>query len=197
MNDSYTRENDTLVIQRDLTELDVFVKTFLDILKQHCNYLVVSGFVSISTGRTRATEDVDVLVEVPTKELFNHIFSDLISSNFWCFQGDDADDVYRYVEHMQNIRFARINELFPNIELIFIDESKVAQYYEFTHPQTMRIKDFSFKIPPLEFEILYKELVLKGKKDLEDALHLRVLFSDILEKDKFIEIEKIIKEELR
>jgi len=44
---------------------------------------------------------------------------------------------------------------------------------------------------------LYKKIILTEKKDIEDAKHLRTFFSDILNKDKFIEYKKIIKSELR
>ena len=190
----YELKNDTLIINRDLTELDFFVRDFLEILKKHFDYLIVSGFVSISTGRTRATEDVDMLIMKPSKENFEKLFKDLEKNNFWCYQGDHFEEVWDYVDNMQSIRFARKNQMFPNMEVIFIDESKKAKYYEFTHSQKIQIKNFVFKIPPLEFEILYKEIVLAGEKDLQDARHLRTLFNDILNEDKFKECEKIIRE---
>jgi len=80
---------------------------------------------------------------------------------------------------MVSIRFARVKEMYPNIEFIPITPAKKAKYFEFTHPQKMRVQDFEFKVPPIEFEILYKELVLAGDKDLKDAKHLRTLFSDL------------------
>jgi hypothetical protein len=191
----YFLEGDTIVINRGLTELDIFVRDFLDVIKKHCDYLIVSGFVSISTGRTRGTEDVDILIEKTSKEKFKDILADLQEKGFWCYQGDSVDSLYCYVEDMNNIRFARNEEIFPNMEVVFIDESKRAKYYEFNHPQKIRAGNFNFKIPPLEFEILYKELVLAGKKDLEDAKHLRVFFNDILDDGKFEECRKIILED--
>ena len=95
---------------------------------------------------------------------------------------------------MQSIRFAKENRLFPNMEVIFIDKTKKLKYYEFTRPQEIKIKNFEFKIPPIEFEILYKEIILAGKKDIEDAKHLRVFFKDILNEDKFNEYKKVIME---
>ena len=53
MMEGYSLENNTIVVNRELTELDLFVKEFIAILKKHTDYLIVSGFVSISTGRTR------------------------------------------------------------------------------------------------------------------------------------------------
>ena len=188
----YSIKGEMIIIPRELNELDFFVRDFIHILKKHCDYLVVSGFVSISTGVTRGTEDVDILIEKPPREKFTNLFEDLIRNNFWCYQGDSVDSVYPYIEEMQNIRFAKKDNLFPNIEIIFIDESRKAKYYEFSHPQKIKINDFEFKIPPLEFEILYKELVLAGKKDLEDAKHLRTFFSEILDERRFTECRKII-----
>jgi len=189
----YELEGGVIVINRELTELDLFVKDFLKVLKKHSNYLIVSGFVSISTGRPRGTEDVDILVPVLEEEKFKELFLDLQENNFWCYQGDNAKEVYSdYVKEMVNIRFARKDEMFPNMEVVFINETRKAKYYEFTHPQKMKVKDFEFKIPPLEFEILYKEIVLAGEKDMQDAKHLRILFSDILKTEKFKECEDVI-----
>lgn len=197
MNKGYKIEDDAIVINRELTELDFFVKSFISILNKYSDYLIVSGFVSISTGRTRGTEDVDVLAPVMTRNKFKDLFDDLADNSFWCYQGDTSDETYPYIEKMESIRFARINEMFPNIEFVPADRTKKAKFYELTHPQKIRIKDFEFKIPPIEFEILYKEIILGGDKDIADARHLRVFFSEMLQDDKFKEYEPIIRGELK
>ena len=74
-------DKDVIVINRDLTQLDFFVRDFLDILKRHTDYLIVSGFVSISTGRTRGTEDVDVLVPITSKDIFKNMFAEEFKQN--------------------------------------------------------------------------------------------------------------------
>ncbi len=83
--------------------------------------------------------------------------------------------------------------MYPNMEFVPIDKTKKIQYFEFTHPRKLRVRDFEFRIPPLEFEILYKERILGSEKDMEDAEHLRTFFSDILSEDKFKEYGRIIK----
>src|SRR3989338_4628882 len=118
MQKAYTIEGEVIVINRELTELDIFVRRFLDVLKRHSDYLIVSGFVSISTGRARGTEDVDVLVLVMDKQKFTGLFTELKDKGFWCYQGDSSDDVYGYIRKKTSIRFAKVNELFPNIEFI-------------------------------------------------------------------------------
>ncbi len=196
MKRGYLVKEGVIIIQRDLTELDRFVKRFLKVLKRHSDYLIVSGFVSICCGRTRSTEDVDVLVPVMDKARFKGFFKDLQKNSFWCYQGDDAETVYPYVKSLDTIRFALKNELFPNIELVPFDRNKRAKSFEFERPQKIRIKDFEFKIPPIEFEILYKEIVLRSRKDMEDAKHLRTFFSGILDKEKFQEYKHIVRADL-
>ncbi len=193
----YSVKDGVIIIERDLTKLDMFLKDFLNVLKKYSDYLVVSGFVSISTGRTRGTEDIDVLVPIMNKDKFSILFRDMQKNGFWCYQGDTAEEAYLYVKNMNSIRFARTNEIFPNIEFIPINEEREAKYFEFTHPQRIKVKSFEFKIPPVEFEILYKEIILKGKKDIADARHLRTFFSEIIKKEKFKEYEDIIRGELK
>jgi len=196
-NKAYSVENSTIIINRELTKLDMFVKEFLDVLKRHSDYLIVSGFVSISTGRTRGTEDIDILAQKLNKIKFALLLEDLFKNKFWCYQGDTIDEVWRYIENGDNIRFAKEGEMFPNVEFISVDKSRPAKYFEFTHPQKIKIQDFEFKIPPIEFEILYKEIILAGKKDIEDAKHLRTFFSGIIKTERFKEYEPIIKKELK
>ncbi|MEK6850770.1 MAG: hypothetical protein AABX85_04300 [Nanoarchaeota archaeon] len=197
MGKGYTINGDTIIINRELTTLDLFVKEFIDVLKKYSDYLVVSGFVSISSGRTRGTEDVDILFPITDKKSFSSLFLALKKKGFWCYQGEDAETAYSCIENFSNIRFAKEDEIFPNIELVPINEKRKAKYFEFTHPQKIRIDGFEFKIPPLEFEILYKEIVLAGQKDKADALHLRAFFADIINEKKFKEYEPIIRTELK
>ena len=189
---AYSIEGDVIVLHRELTELDRFVKQFLDVLKKHSDYLIVSGYVSIATGRTRGTEDVDVLVPLISYDTFKEMFADTLKNGFWCYQGDTATEIYEYIKDKQRPRFARLNEMFPNIEFITIDETDNLQFFEFKNPQTMRVDDFEFKVPPIEFEILYKEQILRSPKDIADARHLRTLFSDFITEAKFKIFEHII-----
>lgn len=187
MPQAYTFDGKTLTIRRQLTPLDLFVKDFLTLLKRHAEYVVVSGFVSIATGRTRGTEDVDVIVPLMNERQFGAFFHDVITNGFWCYQGDTPNIVYPYIKEFLSVRFARKNEMFPNIEFISFNATKKEKVREFNDRILLKVRDFTLNIPPLEFEIIYKEKVLGSKKDKEDASHLRALFSDILENDKFKE----------
>jgi len=89
----YVIENGTIVIQRKLTQLDEFVQKFVRILEKHSDYLIVSGYVSISTGRTRGTEDVDIIFPVAARENFRNLFEALTENGFWCYQRQLADGI--------------------------------------------------------------------------------------------------------
>jgi hypothetical protein len=191
----YFLDNKTIVINREMTELDLFLKKFLEVIKKYSSYLVVSGFVSISSGRTRGTEDIDVLIPMPEKEEFCEMFNDLIKNGFWCYQSEGYESAYEYVERLESIRFAKKDEMFPNIEFIPINETKKAKFLEFSHPQKIKINKFEFLIPPIEFEIMYKETALGSEKDIDDAKHLREFFSDIIDESKLKEYKKVIQEE--
>ena len=192
----YSLDNETIVIDRELTELDIFVRDFLKVLKKYSDYLIVSGFVSICSGRARGTEDVDVLVPLMDSPKFKELFENLLKEDFWSYQGDSSEEVYEYVKDLVSVRFARKEEMFPNMEVVSFDKTKKAKLFEFNNPQKIRIKDFEVKIPPIEFEILYKEKILGSEKDIADAKHLRTFFSEIISEDKFKEYTPIILEEL-
>ena len=58
--------------------LDDFCTKFCSIVEKHCRYIVVSGFVAISSGRTRATEDIDLIIEKLNLEKFKNLHADLM-----------------------------------------------------------------------------------------------------------------------
>jgi len=47
----------------DRTILDQFVIDFASIVEKYAKYIVVSGFVALAHGRSRATEDIDMIIE--------------------------------------------------------------------------------------------------------------------------------------
>ena len=58
----YCAEKKEIVSNKSLNDLDRFVLDFLKIMEKYTNYVLVSGYVSILLGRSRASEDVDILV---------------------------------------------------------------------------------------------------------------------------------------
>ncbi|HIH05367.1 TPA: hypothetical protein HA281_00255 [Candidatus Woesearchaeota archaeon] len=50
--------------------LDAFTEDFCAVVERHAKYIIVSGFVAISSGRPRGTEDIDMIVERLPPEKF-------------------------------------------------------------------------------------------------------------------------------
>ncbi len=48
---------------KDLSDLDKFVKKFLNVLENYFDYVLISGYVAIMFGRSRSSEGVDVIIE--------------------------------------------------------------------------------------------------------------------------------------
>ena len=50
--------------EKELSSLDQFVIAFTRILnKSGIKYVIISGYISILLGRTRATEDIDLFIK--------------------------------------------------------------------------------------------------------------------------------------
>ena len=60
--------------------LDLFALKFAKIIEKYTDYIIVSGFVAISSGRTRATEDIDIIIKPVKKDTFYKIHSELIKA---------------------------------------------------------------------------------------------------------------------
>ncbi|MBU5688714.1 MAG: hypothetical protein KQA41_00585 [Candidatus Aenigmarchaeota archaeon] len=56
-------KNRIFLKNKKINNLDKFVIKFVKILEKYTRYVIVSGYVSILFGRSRATEDIDIIVE--------------------------------------------------------------------------------------------------------------------------------------
>lgn len=177
-------------LDKVLNELDKFMIDFADILEKHASYVIVSGYVSILLGRSRASEDIDLLIPKMPFEKFSVLFEDLVSQGYECANTSDVKEAYDMWSEYA-MRFYKKTPL-PNIEfkMITSDIQKIA--FE------KRIKVILGKrvlyISPLELQIVYKLSLISqadfeeisSDKDFEDAKHLYELFKDKLNKDRLI-----------
>jgi len=170
---------------RGLSELDKFVFRFVDILgKSNINYVIVSGYVSILLGRTRATEDVDILIENINKEKFQKFYNLVYDKNMWILNQITMEKSYDMLKDGIAIRIAERNEIVPNIELKFTKED--LDYIAMKTRLKVLVNDKQAFISNIELQIAFK-FYLGTNKDIEDAIHLYELFKDKLD-------NKLIKE---
>lgn len=168
-------------LQRELNSLDDLVIDFTDILnKLNLKYVIVSGYVSILFGRSRSSEDIDIILEkLPISE-FRMLWQKL-QKEFECIITDDSGAAYNeYLLTRHAIRFSRKGTFIPNIEIKFpkVDIDK----WTIDNRKEVILNDSLLFISPLELQIPFK-LFLGSEKDIEDARHLYKLFRTHLDMD--------------
>lgn len=166
-------------LDRELSELDNFVIKFIKLLK---NYVIVSGYVSILLGRTRATEDVDLLVPKMEKHDFISFWRKVHDEGFWCINTSNADEAFDILnEHA--IRFAKKEKPVPNIEFKVIKND--LDKFSYDNRIKVILAFENLYISPIELQIAYK-LFLGSEKDIEDARHIYSLLKDKINKEELI-----------
>jgi len=112
----YDYDKKEIKINRNLNELDSFVIDFISLLDE---YVVVSGYVSILLGRSRATEDVDLLIPKIDAIKFKKLWDKIHKHEFECLNTSKTEEAFGILsEHA--IRFARKGMPLPNMEFKFI-----------------------------------------------------------------------------
>lgn len=181
-------DKNTIRLDREINELDKFVLQFLKILEQYTKYVIVSGYVAIVLGRSRATEDVDILIPKMEKQKFQELYNLLECEGFWTLNASDVDELYDLLVSKHSIRFAVKPDINPNIELKFSKD-----YYDtasLQKPVVLIMGDNKLNIAPLELQIAYKEEVLKSNKDYEDARHIRLVAKEHLDNGLLLQYTK-------
>ncbi|MFC6988117.1 hypothetical protein ACFQJD_04145 [Haloplanus sp. GCM10025708] len=164
---------DVLVVEREPNQLDELALEFSSILDDFgIEHVYVSGYVAILTGRARATEDIDVLIEPIDAGTADALRSELAARGFWG-PAMPLDNLYGMLSNGDNIWVAPDGQVAPHLEVKFVrDEFDEASL---RHAITARIGGETLPIGPLELQIAYK-LYLGAQKDFEDAVHLYTLF---------------------
>ncbi len=181
--------------KREVTEksiLDEFVIDFCKIIERHCKYIICSGFVAIAHGRTRGTEDIDMIIERLTLQQFEQLHNDLLKNGFECLYGKNPVDLYEaYLKKLDSLRYVRENSLLPEMEMKFardnLDDEQLKRRIK------LPLTGLDVYFSTIEANIAFKEEYLTSEKDIADAKHLRLLYEGKLDKK---EIERI-KNEIR
>lgn len=161
--------DDVLVLDKPRNELDELVLDVTGILSDvGVDYAVVSGYVAVLLGRSRATEDIDVVVDPFDQATGATLADELQDAGFWG-PAMPLDQLYETLADDLPIRVARADTRVPNVELKFAtDEYDRAALDE---QVTVRLSGAEFTIGSLELQIAYK-LDMGAQRDYEDALYL-------------------------
>ena len=173
------QQGTTLIIRnRRLSELDLFVCRVLDILTSYTPYVIVSGYVAILFGRTRSTEDVDLLIPMCDESTFLLLHDRFIELGYEFLNAENGHGLYAILGSGSGIRLSEKDVFIPNIEIKFTRNESDA--YSFKNRISLLINDRTFWIGPLEMQIAYK-LWLGSGKDIEDALYIREISRDFID----------------
>ncbi|MBI3334762.1 hypothetical protein HYZ97_04720 [Candidatus Pacearchaeota archaeon] len=161
----------------DRNILDQFAEEFCTIVEKHVKYIIVSGFVAISHGRRRATEDIDMIIEKISLEVFDSLHSDLVNGGFQCLQSTKVTDIFEYLQKGDSVRYVRTGTFLPpEMEIKFakdeLDEMQIKTRVQ------LELTGMNIWFSNIDFNIAFKEELLKSDKDIEDAKHLRIIYSD-------------------
>jgi len=170
---------DTIIFNRELSLLDSFVLSFTEHLaSNNIKYVIVSGYVAILFGRSRISEDVDILIEHISFEKFLKFWGEL-EQRYECLNTSNAHEAYNeYMVKHHAIRIAKKGSFIPNIELKFVKND--LDRYSLEHSRHVKLANRSLFLSPFELQIPYK-LFLGSEKDIEDARFLFKLLKDYLD----------------
>lgn len=165
---------------KSLSDLDKFVLDFLELLKDHFNHVIVSGYVAILFGRSRGTEAVDILIDKVTKSEFFK-FVDEFEDKYDFLNPEDRDGLYEMLGENLGIRISKKNEIIPNIEFKII-KNEIEQYVLDNRLKVELDKNLLY-ISPIEIQLAYK-LYLGSEKDIIDAIHLNKIFHNYIKQEE-------------
>ena len=183
-----------MVMNREISDrniLDLFCEEFCAIIEKHCKYIIVSGFLAIASGRTRGTEDIDMIMEKVNLNKWKDIFADLKKAKFICMQTESPEEAYEYLKDKISIRFTKENRPLPEMEVKFAKD--ILDEYQLNSRLKLELTGLNVWFSNININIAFKEELLKSPKDLEDARHLRVVYKELVNEQEIKEVKKMIK----
>ncbi|MBT5021654.1 hypothetical protein HOK51_04975 [Candidatus Woesearchaeota archaeon] len=176
----------------DTNILKKFAEEFCNIVEKHVKYIIVSGFVAISSGRVRGTEDIDMIISKIDLKQFQELHQDLINNEFVCMQSEQSSEIYEYLSNNTSVRYTWKNKFLPEMEIKFVKDD-LDQEQIITRTK-IKFTGMNIWFSKIEYNIAFKEEYLKSEKDLEDAKHLRLVYSDELDEEEINRIKKNIRQ---
>ncbi|VVB81792.1 Uncharacterised protein [uncultured archaeon] len=184
--------NRELKLTKELNDIDKFVLKTTEIISKYADYVIVSGYVAIFFGRSRASEDVDMFIKEITLDKFREMYEDFLKKGFeWNI--DNPEELYR--EYLQQGTPISVWEKeFPLLRLDMKLPKKMSQRRLFDDKIKIIFNTHILWMASIESTIAYKQEIAKSEKDLLDAKHLSTVFEN-LDKTKIEKYKKLFREE--
>ena len=160
---------DGVVIDKPPSDLDRLMLEVGGILDDvDIEYSVVSGYVAVLFGRSRATEDIDVITERFDEGTADELAKRLQKAGYWG-SAMPLDDLHETLADDLPVRVAEDGHRVPNVELKFASDEY--DRISLDNAISIRLGGETLRVGSLEFQIAYK-LDMGAQKDYEDALYL-------------------------
>jgi hypothetical protein len=170
-------DDDTIHIDKPPSQLDSLIIEVAEVLSEaEIDYAIVSGYAAVLLGRSRATEDIDVIVEPFSSMTAGSLATKLRQAGFGG-ASMPLDQLHETLSDDLIFRVAEDGHRAPNVELKFPSDT-----YDRTSLQktvTVDLNDAQLRVGCLELQIAYK-LRLGAQHDFEDALYLYHLVEPML-----------------
>ena len=158
-----------VVIDKPPSDLDRLMLEVGDVLDAvGIEYSVVSGYVAVLFGRSRATEDIDVITERFDEGTADELAKRLQEAGYWG-SAMPLDDLHEMLADDLPARIAEEGHRVPNVELKFASDEY--DRISLDNAISVRLGGETLRVGSLEFQIAYK-LDMGAQKDYEDALYL-------------------------
>jgi len=174
----------------DANILDRFTLEFINIIEKYTDYIIVSGFVAISSGRTRGTEDIDMIIRPINIDSFSRMHEDLVENGFVCMQSDSEDDIFEYLKEDNPVRYTWKSKPLPQMEMKFAKDE--LDDYQMKTRTKLELTGLDIWFSNVNVNIAFKEHLLKSPKDMDDAKHLRIVYEELIDDDEIIKVIGLI-----
>ena len=134
-------------------------------------------------GRSRATEDVDILIEDINKASFEKLADAIEQQGLWILNTSSVSMAHEMLKEGDSIRIAKKGEAIPNIEIKIAKKKTDKEQLE--NPIKAVINGLELPISPIESQIAFK-FWLGSEKDIEDAVYLYELFREKFDKKSLV-----------
>lgn len=171
--------------------LDEFCKKFCKVVEKHCKYIIVSGFVAISSGRTRATEDIDMIIERLDLDKFKELHEALIKKGFVCMQSSHPENIYEYLINSTCVRYTFKDKPLPEMELKFSKDE--LDDLQISTREKIPLTGLDIWFSSINMNVAFKEELLRSEKDIKDAEHLRKVYPEMIDEKEINVIKKMIR----
>jgi hypothetical protein len=172
--------------------LDEFCISFCKVVQKYVKYIVVSGFVAISSGRVRGTEDIDMIVERMQFERYVLMHHALLKAGFCAVQSANEKTLFTdYLASGLSVRYTHKDNPLPEMELKFAKDP--LDEYQLATRTKLQLTGLPIWFSNINVNIAFKEYYLKSDKDLEDAMHLRQVYPELVDENEIKNVATLIK----